>query len=440
VRFALVEVDDSGRVTDTNQAFAQWMGSQKAEIVGRPLSDFLVDDLTQSGTTHELLPSYGWLVGGHGEPRPVRVESDVVTGGPRVIALIDGSSQQRFADDLIGRHALVQRTRNRLELVISSSIAFADADSETNLAEILVDTAKRAYAAENAVVFLLDDDLAFHQVAGTNPLSGVEDRDSLAAQGLALRSVVTVSGQEEAVRLSPAVASAFERSGVQAMVVAPIRQGNEPLGVLGIFFHHPRRFDEQASPLAEALSSQAARAVANLRLTAQLLHSATHDLVTGLANRRLLEEHLDNRAGGRGEFVAVIFVDLDGFKQVNDQLGHSMGDLLLGETSRRLQTAVREGDLIARYGGDEFVAVCEVGVEQAGVEIANRIREAIAEPYPLPGGSVSISASVGVAIRAMGRDGDSADYLLRAADQAMYLAKAAGGDRISLDGSAIMGS
>lgn len=433
VRFALIEVDDGDGITDANETFLRWVGLPKGDIVGRRFSDFLADRVSEPGAHHELLPSYGWLVGGTAQPRPVRVEADIVPGGPRIIALIDGSPQQTFADDLIGRHALVQRTQTRLELVISSSIALADANNETNLGEILVDTARRAYAAENAVVFLLDDDLAFRQVAGTNSLNQVEDRNSLAAQGVALRSVVTVSGHEEALRLSSSVAAAFERTGVQAMIVAPIRQGDRPLGVLGIFFHHPRQFDEQASPLAEALASQAARAVANLRLSAQLLYSATHDAVTGLANRRLLEEHLDNRTGGRGEFVAVIFVDLDGFKQVNDRLGHPTGDLLLGETSRRLQAAVRDGDLVARYGGDEFVAVCEVGVEEAGIEIANRIRAAVAEPYPLPGGFASISASVGVAIRRIGRTTDSADYLLRAADQAMYQAKAAGGDRITLD-------
>jgi diguanylate cyclase (GGDEF)-like protein/PAS domain S-box-containing protein len=160
----------------------------------------------------------------------------------------------------------------------------------------------------------------------------------------------------------------------------------------------------------------------------RLRHAALHDSLTGLPNRRLLEDRLDKalarRARGRHE-VAVLFLDLDHVKAVNDTLGHDYGDDLLVEMSRRLERSVRSADTVARIGGDEFIVVCEdVSNITELNQLADRILEAVAEPLRLSDEIVSITASVGIALP--GPRGATPEELLREADLAMYEAKVSG--------------
>jgi diguanylate cyclase (GGDEF)-like protein/PAS domain S-box-containing protein len=162
-----------------------------------------------------------------------------------------------------------------------------------------------------------------------------------------------------------------------------------------------------------------------------LAHQAVHDPLTGLFNRTLLLDRLET-ALVREDAVAVILLDLDGFKTVNDSLGHHVGDHVLKEMAPRLAGAIAPSDTLARLGGDEFVVLCErlVGPFDA-VDRASRLADVIAEPVELaPGRFHSLSASVGVAVA--GGQGYTADALLRDADSAMYRAKARGRGYIEL--------
>ena len=272
--------------------------------------------------------------------------------------------------------------------------------------------------------------MVFQHVAGTNPLVGVADADILTARAAGLRSVIKISGVDEARVISPAIGDAFEASGVQSIIIAPIHQGNQQLGILAAFFRHPRRFDEQATPLAEALSGQAARAISGLRLQKRLEHAAMHDETTGLPNRRLLEQQIDESRRTRDTVRAVLFVDLDGFKNVNDQLGHQVGDQVLREVAVRLRSSVRNEDLVARYGGDEFVVVCDVADELAALDMAERVRESVREPYAMLSGEILLGASIGISMTPADTALSAIDEQVRAADRAMYTAKYAGGDRV----------
>lgn len=149
------------------------------------------------------------------------------------------------------------------------------------------------------------------------------------------------------------------------------------------------------------------------------------DALTGLPNRLLLQERLNRaigRARGDGRQVALAFIDLDGFKGVNDSLGHVAGDQLLATMAQRLQKALRVSDTLARFGGDEFVAVLpELKDESLLASLVERLIEAARLPVALEQRQVQLSASVGVAI--FPRDGDTPEQLLSKADQAMYAAK-----------------
>ncbi|MFI0897847.1 putative bifunctional diguanylate cyclase/phosphodiesterase [Streptomyces sp. NPDC020983] len=169
-----------------------------------------------------------------------------------------------------------------------------------------------------------------------------------------------------------------------------------------------------------------------VRLQAQLQHNASHDPLTDLPNRSLFLDRVGKALAGRrpgDERVAVLYVDLDGFKAVNDSIGHQAGDHLLTQAARRLQGALRAGDTAARLGGDEFaVLVCGADEEKAA-EIAERLRAALCEPYRVDGGEVRVGASIGIAF---GEPGGSAGELMRDADLAMYRAKQAGKGRVEV--------
>jgi diguanylate cyclase (GGDEF)-like protein/PAS domain S-box-containing protein len=166
-------------------------------------------------------------------------------------------------------------------------------------------------------------------------------------------------------------------------------------------------------------------------LEAQLAHQATHDSLTGLANRALLLDRLElalARSARSGRTVGLIFVDLDNFKDVNDTHGHRGGDQALVTISRRLRHVVRPSDTVARFGGDEFVVLCDdLEVAADGESIAQRIGEALREPIDIEGGALVVTGSAGVAFTA---GGGNAEALLRTADAAMYRAKAGGRDRV----------
>jgi diguanylate cyclase (GGDEF)-like protein/PAS domain S-box-containing protein len=183
----------------------------------------------------------------------------------------------------------------------------------------------------------------------------------------------------------------------------------------------------------------------------QLRHDALHDTLTGLANRALLMDRLGTaivRSLREHRDVAVLFCDLDGFKEVNDGAGHAVGDAVLVETSRRLLGVIRDGDTVARLGGDEFVLIVEpwnrerqagdaereAATQHFSLEIADRIIRALAEPFDVNGAQYRVSVSVGIAVGQPVPTEVSADViaveLLEAADAAMYEAKKSGKNRV----------
>jgi len=163
------------------------------------------------------------------------------------------------------------------------------------------------------------------------------------------------------------------------------------------------------------------------RLQRELAHRAFHDPLTGLANQTLFRDRITQaaaRLGRRGGRLAVLFIDLDDFKTVNDSLGHSVGDELLVAVSERLLSCVRPGDTVARLGGDEFaILIDELSSSDHGTGIAERVIAAMRSPVQVSGRRVSVSASVGITY---GSADVPADELLRNADLAMYTAKSAG--------------
>jgi len=198
--------------------------------------------------------------------------------------------------------------------------------------------------------------------------------------------------------------------------------------------------DPRAAPRDDAQRRDAQREVENLRLfnaylllevaalkerEAQMQRLADRDSLTGLYNRRRLQELLDTAiadAARQWQRVGLLFIDLNGFKGINDDYGHAAGDKVLSTAAKRIAAQVRTGDIVGRYGGDEFVVILPGVPDAAAVtRVAEIIRERIELPYRVEGIERQLSASIGESLYPY--DGKSAEALLKRADQAMYRLK-----------------
>jgi diguanylate cyclase (GGDEF)-like protein/PAS domain S-box-containing protein len=227
--------------------------------------------------------------------------------------------------------------------------------------------------------------------------------------------------------------------GLNACWSTPILAASDDR-VLGTFdVYYPERRDPAAEhvQVVEMVVHLAAMAIERKAFEDRLAHQAHHDPLTGLPNRVLFLEFLVlalARARRHRSSVAVLFLDLDRFKVVNDSLGHDAGDDLLVAMARRLKGVVRPGDTIARFGGDEFTVLCEdlsgPHARQQAIDLAERLLEAIHSPFELDGDETFLSASIGIALA--GGASDRPEALLRDADAAMYRAKDRGKGRWEL--------
>jgi diguanylate cyclase (GGDEF)-like protein len=224
--------------------------------------------------------------------------------------------------------------------------------------------------------------------------------DALVKAYLAWRDTMLAIVEEEAARLGTP-------SELVAEVRAVIVRNND-----GSVVRMARSFEQERARLHQLLAER-----------------ALHDELTGLPNRVLLFDRMEHalRLSTRTDHpLAILFIDLDGFKAVNDRLGHHAGDQLLVAVAGRICEAVREGDTVARLGGDEFIVLCEELVDTHPARIAERVIATLNRPFALCGGFISISASVGIATAG---GTDRASDLLRRADIAMYAAKQQGPGR-----------
>ena len=209
-----------------------------------------------------------------------------------------------------------------------------------------------------------------------------------------------------------------------------------PGGVIGALIVQnragERRYTAADAEMLRYASTQVAAAVARKLNEAVLQHVARHDPLTGLPNRSLFRDRLDNalaRARREQHGLALLYLDIDRFKQVNDAHGHVAGDQLLHEVAQRLHRCVREVDTVGRMSGDEFVVLLD-GLQSAGdaARVAEKIRAALSEAVALDAGAIHVSSSIGLAYHP--DHADDADALIHCADGAMYRAKQQGGNRV----------
>ncbi|HTW19152.1 MAG TPA: diguanylate cyclase, partial [Mycobacteriales bacterium] len=232
------------------------------------------------------------------------------------------------------------------------------------------------------------------------------------------------------------VAAAALGSGSAAVFSFPLCQSDVALGALTLYREVPGELDAEDRSAAQTLADVAAAYLLSAQARDEaraasdyFRYTALHDALTGLPNRLLLRqrvEHAAARARRSRTNAAVLFVDLDRFKSINDTYGHQVGDDLLVAVAGRLGALVRPGDTLARFAGDEFVFLCEDLTDAGAAEsLAARIRESFGNPFMLDGVEIAVTASVGMAFAGPGQD--ITEQMLVDADIAMYQAKRRGG-------------
>ncbi|MCC7173929.1 MAG: EAL domain-containing protein [Bryobacterales bacterium] len=222
-------------------------------------------------------------------------------------------------------------------------------------------------------------------------------------------------------------------AGLAGCSVTPILSRDaSPLAAFVVFREWGSGEFSAESPVLETARRLAVVAIENRRMNDRLIHQALHDALTGLPNRLFFEERLARaveEARRHNWLLAVLFIDLDRFKQINDTLGHSTGDLVLRQAAGRLAEAVRKNDCLARLGGDEFgLLLTELNDGNDARRVAQKLLAALSPPFQVASGEFFLSASIGISLHP--RDGQDAATLQSNADAAMYLAKARGAGRV----------
>jgi diguanylate cyclase (GGDEF)-like protein/PAS domain S-box-containing protein len=440
---AFISIDRSGTVTEWNAAAGRMFGWQRSEAVGRRLSELIMDPAMGADDPAGL----AWLAGGRDSAAlGERWELTAVrrTGETFPIELTvwrtDDAPEEfhaflRDISDRVHAEARALAFTARQQAIVEAQLDIAQVElTPSKVMQRICEQAATVTGAESAVIELRDGDEMVYR-SGTASMRrhlGLRLPVDGSFSGLSATTGETLVCMDT--ELDPRVnAEATRAVGVRSLIAAPLRHGSAIVGVLKVLSPEPGKFSMDEAGALELLATPFATAMANAWRLEATSQQALSDPMTGLANRAYALHELERalaRQDRHGGHTAVIFVDLDRFKAVNDTWGHAAGDELLSAVADRLRSAVRTTDTPARYGGDEFVIICErMAAPGDATILAERLVGTIPGPYELEAGVASIGASVGVAVAA---SAVPASQLLRLADEAMYEAKQAGGSRFSI--------
>jgi diguanylate cyclase (GGDEF)-like protein len=301
-----------------------------------------------------------------------------------------------------------------------NEIAAADLDV-ASVIDVVAERCLELTGADGTIVeFAEGDEMVYRAVSGTT--SGRRGFRSQATDNLSGLAILTRELQRcDDSEIDPRVNREVCRElGLRSMLCVPLFHREIAVGVLKVIRSSPNGFGEREATMLRSLSSVVAASLAKATAYERRSREALLDPLTGLANRVLLRDRIAQiqarhlRTEGTLSFL---YIDLDRFKNVNDDLGHAAGDGVLRETARRLVALVRGQDTVARLGGDEFVVLFEGRRDQAE-SLASRIRSALDAPFDAAGSKVEVGVSIGIATSEDPRE--PADAILRRADAAMY--------------------
>jgi diguanylate cyclase (GGDEF)-like protein/PAS domain S-box-containing protein len=429
----VIVLDAHGRVAFANRTHEAVLGYSADDLVGTlPLDRVHPDD--RHLVEHVLAPQPG----GEWPDAPVEFRFKARDGAYRHLEAV---TVDLSADPKVGGVMVASRDvsdRRRAEEILKDQTAILEGIARsTPLRESLDQLCRmveRWVRDAVAVIFVARDGRMRVATApsASEALAVALDRSSPRPRVRAALADGLVAASIASTPPDPEVAAVCSAEGLEGWWAAPIfpSTGAEVLGSMTVLLPSVRTPEPMEEQVLVTASSLAAIAIERARAERRLAFQARHDALTGLANRERLIERLRSIRGGDGKGqAAVLFLDLDRFKVLNDSAGHDVGDRVLVEMAQRLRAALRDGDLVARFGGDEFVVVCDRLEGTAEVmAVAERLLDVVSQPVVIDGMELVVTASVGVALV----DGRTPEVLLRDADAAMYRAKERGRARVEI--------
>jgi diguanylate cyclase (GGDEF)-like protein len=347
---------------------------------------------------------------------------------------------ERERAELEAGRATSQAERARREAAMGrlGRMALRVADRQALLDEAVALITATLHVEHGAILELAEAGERVRLAAGAGAVvDAAGDPEALPAEDRLLTGWV-LSGEEPVVVWEWASerrfdAGALRARGIRSTAAAAIRGRTGAYGVIAVHAGAVGAFSAEDGQWLASMADLLASALDREDSEARMRHQSLHDALTGLPNRALFYDRIEHafaRAQRAESFVAVLLLDVDQFKTINDSLGHEAGDDLLIALSARLEHVVRGSDTVARLGGDEFVVLCEVESEAEACAVAERIADVWERPIPVAaGGEIFVSASIGITLA---QRPQSAETMLREADAAMYRAKDGGRGRFEL--------
>jgi diguanylate cyclase (GGDEF)-like protein/PAS domain S-box-containing protein len=448
----LLITDTDDVVVRVNDTFLQWTGYTREQVKGRLFHDLLDaagqvfydtryrDELWTHGELREIVVQ---LVGADGSSMPIMLNSrmvieDGVAAGVR-LAVFDIRNRQDFEREMLIARKQAEASETSVRILQRAADRFVTATTEGELIDLVAAVAQDAFAASEVAIMRYEPEGGYEIVRGGHLRSLIAAARASRPQGdrgMSADEVFLISDIEQAYELSEELGDLFRQARGAAFSGVSISDDKSVIGSFGCLYGRPRTFDTATVELHRALAKQMGLAFSRVRLQERLTDLASRDQVTGVASRAYIDSHAAasfHEATETRSTLAHLFLDLDGFKLVNDQLGHRTGDLVLKTVADRIRAAVRDDDVVGRFGGDEFLIVCKGTDAAEATAIARRIASDVAVPMEgIPAG-MGVTASIGVAIfdPSCGTDAN-AEYLTRRADAAMYESKRVKGNRVTL--------
>ena len=438
-------LDREARITYCNEYLLRLTGWRYEEVIGRdwfelfiaPEIHHLKDSLFQAilANLPEAMHDENEILTRSGERRLIRWNSSVLRSGAGdvvgIASIGEDITERKVAEAKIaylnrvyavlsGINSLIVRVRDRDELFQEACRVAVEAGGFRMSWLGIVDRSRMTIVPVASVG--VDDEI----------LSAIKDRfsltegallgNTLTARALRDKKVVTSNDPQT---LEVVFGKKHAESGIRAMAVLPLIISDEAVGALVLYAIESDFFHEEELKMLKELAGDIAFAIDHIDKRERLDYLAYYDVLTGLPNRTLLCNRLEHgiRAARRKEcLLAVLSVDLDNFKTVIDTLGHTIGDVLLQEAARRLDSCLRDTDTVGRLGGDEFgIILPEIGSSEDAAMIASKVIESCVRPYLIEGNELFVSASVGITL--FPDDAVDSETLIRNADTAMYRAK-----------------
>ncbi len=430
---AVIITDAKRRIVYCNRAFTDMFGYERSEVMGQSPTALLRGQHTDPRSLSRLNELASRERGLHEEVLGYTKSGKEIWLSATINPIFDPAGQFRHAVSVIANITETKQTQVLQQRVLE---ALANDRPLLEVADLICRQVEAITPGVVCSILTVDPDGLMHPLAGPS----LPEHYSQALDGLKIGPDVGSCGTA-AYLGAPVLVDDIETNplwepykslplplGLLACWSSPIKlKDGRVAGTFAFYFREKRGPSTWHERLVEACLHLCALAIERHDAKAHIDQLAYYDTLTGLPNRLLLGDKIDQSiaaAAASHKEVALLFLDIDNFKDVNDTLGHSAGDTLLIEIGRRLQGQLRAGDIVSRLGGDEFVVMLfDCGVEHAA-SVAGRILEALAAPILVDAMALPVSASIGISLYP--GDGPNKEALLKHADTAMYEAKAAG--------------